>query len=133
MDPISHFPYEIFSEIIRFAAYGVPSGPLPFLMTSNGWLTTILDSPEVWTCIKVDNRPDTYHRTSVFQHLSRDRPIELHILSWALRSTETLKPVLKESSRIRVIRIKQTDFQGNGPMLYKSDASQPRPHCWTKK
>ena len=34
MDPMDYFPYEIFTNIVRLAAFGIPNGPSPFLMTS---------------------------------------------------------------------------------------------------
>jgi hypothetical protein len=115
-DPIEYFPYEIFTKIIRFASYGVSGGPLTFLMTSTRWMITILDTPEAWTCIRIDNSSNVYHYTVASLELSRGRPIDLH-LSWALCSTEALNIAMKESSRIRAIIVNNIDHQVDRPIL----------------
>lgn len=104
-DPLDFFPYEVFSRIIQFACYDDRNGPLLLLTTSPRWETTIIETPEVWSHITIDdkyhNDEDIIDRALVFLHLSRNVPIDLRIIHLTTsKPVDILKFVLKESRRI---------------------------------
>jgi hypothetical protein len=81
MDPVEVFPYEVFVSIISYASSRDPSGPLPLILVSAQWESVIVETPELWTYIVINNDEDTLHRITTSLHLSHQKPLDVQIIS----------------------------------------------------
>ena len=78
-DILKIFPYEVWPKCIMAAIDREPEGPLPFLNISTHWQTLLLDTPELWTYIHIEDGEDLAARVHLFLHLSRHCPLEVAV------------------------------------------------------
>jgi hypothetical protein len=78
-DILRRFPYEVWSKCILDAIYCAPEGPLFLLNVAPHWQTLLLDSPEMWSYIRVKNDEDVAAKFHIVLHLSRQfTPTQSH-------------------------------------------------------
>lgn len=121
-DIIKRFPYEIWSKCILNAIYRSPEGPLPFLSVAPHWETLLLDSPEMWTYIQIDEGEDVVARAHTFLHLSQQHPLELAIAFFGSSWTSSAPILLPHKGRIHSIYMLEQSFfyLGAERILYPS-------------
>lgn len=107
-DPIQRFPYDIWTECIKFAMGGDAAGPLSYLTISSHWYQVLIEAPSLWTTIVIENGADEAARIYTFLHLSRNSFLDVIFRT----SINTLLSTLEaNASRIRSIRVSELNLE----------------------
>src|ERR1700760_125847 len=123
-DPFHRFPYEIWTKCVGFAAYGNSAGPFPFLLVSQSWKKSIIETPEVWTSLVIDEDEECEARLHTHLHLSKTRLIDVHIQRHLDSVQGNLELVLKASDRIRAIVVQLTNNFRDEPYVRNTSFDQ---------
>jgi len=104
IDPLEHLPYEICANILQCLSSDAPEGPLPYIGVSQRWSRAILEEPNLWTSVIIDESADEDARIRTFLYLSRDHLLDVTVIAPFAR-LDGLRAVLEEAHRIRSFRI----------------------------
>lgn len=82
-------------------------GPLPLLAVSRRWKANVLETPEVWTYVEINNSEDEEIRVHTFLYLSGQCLFDVRILL-PLEDSKALSLIKGASTRLRAIMFNQT-------------------------
>lgn len=101
-DPLDRLPYDLWVKCICLATYNVADGPLLLLAVSQRWQANVLETPEVWTYIEINNSVDEDVRIHTFCHLSGQCLFDVRIIL-PLINLKALSLIKEAGTRLRTI------------------------------